>query len=132
MTLEKQDIITRFVNTYVVKGKRDRSLHELFKKRAAFVDKLNHQIPRLFREHKLTTAENPRLESIKSKLSITAKTPCYIISHGELDNSIVEFDAAFKQLVGNGLGFCLVLTNGKGVYLEGEQEVGAPSRYYCL
>ncbi|MFT6922522.1 MAG: nitrous oxide reductase [Crocinitomicaceae bacterium] len=132
MTIEKQDIIAKFVNTHIVKNKRDRSLHELNKKRASFVSKLNHQIPDLFKENRLIRINNPSLENIKSKLKATSKTACYIISHDELDDTIVEFDTAFNRLFGNGLGFCIVLTNGKGIYLEGEQIAGAPSRYFCL
>jgi len=132
MTVDKQDIIATFVNTHIVKGKRDRSLHELNKKRGSFIDKLNHQIPDLFNGRRLRKINNPSLENVKTKLKISSKTTCYIISHNDLDDTIVEFDIAFRRLYGNGLGFCIVPNNGNGVYLEGEQEVGPPTRYFCL
>lgn len=132
MTVNKQDIIGIFVKTYIDKGKRDRSVHELNKKRDSFLDKLNHRILELFNEQRLQRVNNPSSEDIKAKLKISSKTPCYIFSNNDLDDTIVEFDIAFKQLFGNGLGFCIVPIDGIGIYLEGEQEVGAPLRYFCL
>jgi len=82
--MDKVSIISTFVTTHIVKHKRDRSLYELTKKRASFVDKLNHGIPDLFNENRLIPIDHPSLENITSKLKITSKTPCYIISHNGL------------------------------------------------
>lgn len=131
MIANKQDIIATFVNTFIVKSKRERAIHELNKKRDFFVDKLNHAIPEIFKEKSLKRINDPGIENVKKKLKVSSNTSCYIISHTDSDDTIMTFEDAFNSLFGNGLGFCIIPINGQRIYLEGEQEVGAPMRYLC-
>lgn len=128
--MNKEKFLENFVKTYIVKNRRERVLYLLQNDgRDGFIDKLNHRIQVFFNPKKLVEIRNVNENSILQRLEITANTKCYVFSHHDFDDEFVEFSIAFQQLYGNGLGFCLVPLEGKGIYIEGEQERGAPDRY---
>ncbi len=129
--MNRGKILEDFVSTYVAKNKKERTLHELSKKRGRFVDRLNHNIEDTFNNTKLVELQNVHESSLAKKLNVKAGTQCYIISHDDLDDQIVDFETALSSLYGNGLGFCIIPLNSKSIYIESEQVNGAPKRYLC-
>lgn len=130
--MEKEALIKRFVKTYIVRHRRDRTIREIQKGREKFIDRLNHQITDIFHPAKLVELpQGVHQDTITEKLKIGGETLCYVFSHREQDDKIITFTDAFNQLFGNGLGFCLVPIEGDGIYIEGEREHGVPKRYVC-
>lgn len=132
MSTMSRDIIDLFVTNFISKSKRERSLFELTKKRAAFTNKLNHQLLELFEVSQLIRLDSSDQGFVAAQLKASSKTPCYIISNDALDDTIIEFDTAFEKLVGNGLGFCIVPMHGNVIYTEGEQIFGSSVRYISI
>ena len=129
--METSKFIEKFVHTFVIKNKRERAVYELSKKREYFTDRLNHRITDTFVSNKLEPIVDCTISEVLMKLGINARAHCYIISHNELDDQIVEFKSAFEKLHGNGLGFCIVPLRSNKIFIESEQENGASECYIC-
>jgi hypothetical protein len=121
-------IVENFIQTFIVKEKRKRSRFEIENGRAGFTNKLNHKIEELFDMRKLVPTEG-NTTLIKDKMKIGPKTKCYVICHDDaIDGSIHDFNLAFDQLFGNGLGFCLINLENNTIYVEGEHGYGSTNR----
>lgn len=132
---DTKEFLEKFVKAFIGKNRRARSLFELTKhnRRAEFINRLNHKIADTFDPRFLQAVTTADVTSIARKLAINDTALCYIISHDDsLDGRIIDFKTAFLKLYGNGLGFVIAPLILKGIYIEGEQENGAPPRYICV
>ena len=130
--LETQNM---FVNNFINKTNRDRTLFELnsSRKREAFLIKLNHQSLNYIEERKLILI--PKKESneylfIRENLKVKGTDLCLILSnYNHIDNKIMPFKEAFDEIYGNGLASLLVFEKAEKIYLQTEQEQGASDKY---
>ncbi len=95
--MTKQEIIENFVQKFILKNKRERSLFELThpQKRNLFSDRLNDNWENVFDINKLTLI--PRnddiYEFVKNKLKIKGTDLCYVISnYDDTDDKFMDFE----------------------------------------
>ena len=134
MKIEK-DIEKIFIETFVVKNKRDRSLFELNskKKRRDFFSKLSHRYDEIIDLRYTTKIPSPNSSSeyihqILKKHG--AGKDCYLLSYfNELDRKMMLLSEALEQCVGRGMSSIVICIPNKLAYFEAEQEVGPPPRF---
>jgi hypothetical protein len=134
MKIEK-DIEKIFVETFVVKNKRDRSLFELNskKKRKDFFSKLCHRYDQIIDSRYTTKLPSPNSSSehihqILKKYG--AGKDCYLLSYfKDLDRKTMLLSEALEQRVGRGMPNIVICNPNKLAYFEAEQEVGSPPRF---
>ena len=130
--LETQNM---FVNNFIYKAKRDRTLFELNSrgKRNRFLTKLNHQSLDYIEDRKLTLI--PKKEPneyffIKENLKVKETELCLILSnYNDIDNKVMTFKEAFDEIYGTGLASLLVFEKAQKIYLQTEQEQGSSDKY---
>ncbi|PJE39937.1 MAG: hypothetical protein CUR32_11060 [Flavobacterium sp.] len=124
-----------FVKNFIYKAKKDRALFELNSrgKRIEFLRKLNHSYLDYLDETKLTLIQKKEVDDflyIKENLKVRETDLCLVISnYREIDNKIMTFKDAFDEIYGFGLASLLVFENAEKIYLQTEQEQGAPNKY---
>ena len=123
-----------FIKNFVSKDRRERSEFELkdLKKRAKFTNRLNHNWDDVLDMRFISKIPSvtDEYEYVKKELKIKNTEPCYVISnYDDVDGQVLQFTNAFKKTYGRGLGSIIINSTGDKMYLETEQEHGAPSRF---
>ncbi len=122
-----------FIESFVKKNKRDRSLFELNskKKRGNFFNKLCHRYDEIIDSRymeKIQTSSSIDIFNLLKKEG--AKKDCYILSYlEELDGHRMPLSDALKECVGRGMPSIVSCIPGKLAYFEAEQEAGPPPRF---
>ncbi len=124
-----------FVETFVLKKKRERSIFELNskKKRRVFFSKLCHRYAdiidsRYMKELKSQNSSPSDIFQILMKQG--AGNNCYMLSYFEdLDGKSMPLTEALDNCVGRGMPSVVICDPGKLVYFEAEQESGPPPRF---
>jgi hypothetical protein len=135
-SVEISEIEKNFVSNFIYKNKRKRVLFELqsTQKRRYFLKRLNHQIFDIIDNDKLhfiPKTTNSNFSYIKQVLDISNKTPALIISnYDDLDGQLKNSDEAYKDLEQRtGLASMIVFEDGSKIFIQEEQEEGAPRKY---
>lgn len=131
---DKENIIKRFVDNFILKDKRERALVELTnsKKREKFVDRLNHKWETLFdmRFLKQVDKQNDSSIEIQKLLKIQDDDLCYVISnYEEFDDKVIRFHEAFDALYSMGLGSVIINMSADTIFLDTEQVQGPAPRF---
>jgi hypothetical protein len=126
--------IDLFIENFISKDKRERSEVDLkdFNKRPKFTNRLNHEWDEILDMRIISKipSEADEFEYVKKELKIKDAELCYVISnYDDLDGQILEFTKAFEKVYGKGLGSIIINSTGDKMYLETEQEQGAPPRF---
>ena len=119
--MDKDIIIEKFVQNFIIKEKKHRALFELQspKKRGLFIDKLNHNTEGVFKVKLLQNIKNSSNPIyIKTALKLKKDELCYVISHNNtLYNQIINYDYAINKLFGNGFGYCIMNLSANNIYV---------------
>lgn len=124
-----------FVNSFVLKNKKERSLFELSsnKKRSNFFYKLCHGYNEVFDPKNLKKISEPNSDaSAIYKLLVkhgAGKNGYVMSSFDDLDRKTLPLLKALEQCVGRGLPSIVICASGKLAYFEAEQEAGPPPRF---
>lgn len=132
--MDKEIIIENFIKNFILKEKRERSVFELNnpKKRCKFTNRLNHHWDKVLNMNllKQVEKENDNAEAIQNLLKIRNDEPCYIISnYAAYDDKIYLFGDIFNEIYQKGLATLIVNLTLDTLFLETEQEQGAPTRF---
>lgn len=132
--IDKEKIIQDFVRNFVLKERRDRTLHELNHslKRSLFIRRLHHTWATVLDMRKLTLIpkEGNQFVYAQNSLALKDKDLVYMISdYGDLDDRFMKFKEGFEMCKGRGLATLIISINADKLYLETEQEQGAPDRF---
>ena len=132
--MDKQKIVETFIQNFILKDRRERSLFELNnpQKRNLFVGRFNHGWATLIDMRKMTLI--PKKENqynfVKDNLKIKDTDLCYLIScYDDIDNEIMNFKQAFDKSWGRGFATLIIMANADKIYLETEQVQGSPDRF---
>ncbi len=124
-----------FVEAFVLKKKRERSIFELNskKKRREFFSKLCHRYDNIIDSRYMTKLKAPNSNS-KDIYQILMKEGagknCYMLSYFEdLDGKTMPLTEALDNCVGRGMPSVVICDPGKLAYFEAEQETGSPPRF---
>lgn len=131
---EKEILIRSFVDTFILKERRERCIQELTnpKKRNKFVDKLNHKWDSVLDMKYLIQLdnENDNPSIIQQQLKFKDTDICYVISnYGEFDDKYFPFKDVFKELYSRGNGSIIINKTTDILFLETEQERGTAKRF---
>lgn len=129
------DIEKTFVENFVIKIKRERSLFELGvnNKRGNFFNKLCHKYNEIIDSRNVLKIPEPNSNlSAISQLLLKhgAEKNCYVMSSfGEIDGLFFPLIEALEKCVGRGLPSIIICNPSRLAYFEAEQEVGPPPRF---
>jgi hypothetical protein len=123
-----------FIKNFISKDRRERSEFELkdLRKRGKFANRLNHSWNEILDMRFILKIPDVAdvYEYVKKELKIMDTDRCYVISnYGDVDGHELEFKKAYHKVYGRGLGSLLIAISGDKMYLETEQEKGAPPRF---
>lgn len=124
-----------FVESFVLKNKRERSIFELNskKKRKNFFSKLCHRYNDIIDNRFMTELSAPNSnysEIYRLLMEEGAGRDCYLISYfEELDGKRIPLAQALKNCVGGGMPSIVICDPGKLAYFEAEQQAGPPPRF---
>ncbi len=133
MSVEKTEEV--FVNSFIRKSRRDRSLWALGskKKRSEFIDKFNHNWTDMITETNLiplnTISDTETFAKIKSVLHFKNSELCYVISHTNSDGSYMNFEDAFMSCQASMFACLIINKEGTKFYLKTEQEISSPKTF---
>jgi len=124
-----------FIKNFIRKDKRERSEFELKnnKKRAKFTNRLNHEWDTILDMRYVFRIPSvvDDYEFLKKELKISDNESCYVISnYDDIDGETIEFEKAFGQVYGRGLGSIIATGSGEKIYLETELEQGKQARFF--
>lgn len=127
----KEEIIKLFVQNFISKDKRERSLLELSnpKKRPDFVDRLNHRWESIFDMRYLNRVgkADDNSTTIQKLLKIKDQDLCYIISnYDDFDDKFLPFREAFDHLYTRGFGSVIINSSADTLFLDTEQNIPTP------
>ena len=123
-----------FIDSFVLKNRRERSLFELGSqnKRGSFFNKLCHRYNDLIDSKKTTKIPEPNSDSsviLKLLINQGAEKDCYIMSSfNEIDGLSLPLKEALDKCVGRGVPSIIICNPSKLAYFEAEQEIGPPPR----
>lgn len=126
---------TQFVETFVLKNKRERSIFELRskRKRINFFNKLCHRYDEIFDARLMAAIPPPNSDSdaiYRLLVNEGAGRDCYLMSHyEELDGKTMLLAEALHSCVGCGMPSVVICDPIQLAYFEAEQEVGPPPRF---
>ena len=130
------EIEKRFVNNFIRKGRRERSLWALSKagkKRTEFLNRFHNQWPDLIDQKKCElwdiTDSNNVLDRISSQLKLKESDVMYTISYYNTDGQIMHLRNALDKSQSKGCACLLISSDGSKFYFKAEQEVGTPKKY---
>jgi hypothetical protein len=131
------EIHTNFINKFILKEKRERVSFELnnVKKRNLFINKLNHKSFEFIDSKKLIEISKSDSEfyRVKEKLGVEDNELSLIISnYDQVDNKQMSFREAFEFCNGLGLATLIIIISKNKIYLQTEQEIGAPNKYLSI
>ena len=122
-----------FVNSFILKGYRERLAFELRKRRGDFLGRFCHDALSYLDSRFVIEIRRPnssRAEIFTELKRRGAKDFCYAISSSDdIDGRTVPLADALSIAVGFGLASVLSCIPGELAYLETEQEAGAPDRF---
>ena len=132
--MDKNQIIESLIYGFINKNKRERCQFELnnSKKRVNFINRLNHEISGIFIAEKIQKiAKNFEFANdLITAIPIKKESNCYVLSNNEkIDDKFLTFEQAINEAFGFGLGSVIYDYENGNLYLEGEQEFGAPDRF---
>ncbi len=119
--MKPEDIEMEFVNNFIRKERRERSLYILRnkKKRADFLGKFNHSRNEMIVEKDLialyTKTDFDTWENIKSALKVKDSDLCYIISYDENNGQFIDRKKAFENCQSIGYAGLIINEDGKKV-----------------
>lgn len=118
-----------FVNSYIIKNKRDRILFELCgKKRRDGIDRFSHSADNLLDETKIKLKGQYISEDLQHIVATSNSHKCYVISSfEELDGKEFNKDEALNRILGCGIPSIAVFDNF--AIIETEQEQGPAVKY---
>lgn len=131
----EKDIEIKFVQTFVLKNKRERSIYELHskKKRREFFHKLCHDYNEIIDSRFMRKLDPPNSNSNDIRQILQkegAGKSCYVLSHfEEIDGIRMPLSEALDNCVGGGMPSIVICSPKKLAYFEAEQEVGPPHRF---
>lgn len=121
-----------FVNAFILKGRRERLLFELRKRRGDFLSRFCHSaldylIPGCVEAIGSSSGSEHLLKLLKSR---GAGKTCYAISMTDgIDGKVLPLPEALSVAFGLGLPTILICRPGELAYLETEQIEGPPERF---
>jgi hypothetical protein len=133
--MNKKEIEIAFVNTFVLKIKRERSIFELnsMKKRRDFFSKLCHTYNQIIDSRFMTKIDTPNSNPkgiLQMLINEGAGVDCYLLSYFDnLDRRRMPLSEALDKCVGIGMPSIVICNPEKLAYFEAEQEAGSPPRY---
>ena len=133
--MDTKTTLDSFIKNFILKDKRERSEFELKndKKRARFTNRLNHEWDTILDMRyvfRIPPVEDD-YEFVKKQLRISDNESCYVISnYDDIDGQTIEFEKAFNQVYGRGLGSIIATRSGDKIYLETELEQGKQNRFF--
>ncbi len=132
--MDTKKITENFVNNFINKGRRERSLFELnhSKKRRDFIGRFNHSWATLVDMRKMIAVPQKadQYKYIKENLQLNDSDLSYIISnYPDIDDKLMEFNQAFNKSWGRGFATLIISLNADKIYLETEQVQGSPYRF---
>jgi len=133
--MDPENIENIFVETFIVKGKRERSIFELKskKKRRDFFSKLCHRYQEIIDMRWSIKIQTPNSDSTTiydRLLKNGAGNSCYVMSYfQELDREKLPTKEALIQCIGHGMPSIIICTPNELAYFEGEQDSGPPPRF---
>jgi hypothetical protein len=136
--MDPENIENIFVETFIVKGKRERSLIELKskEKRRNFFNKLCHRYQDLIDMRwsiKIPVPNSDSTTIYDRLLKNGAGNNCYVMSYfQELDQEKLPIKEALIQCIGRGMPSIIICTPNELAYFEAEQESGPPPRFMLI
>jgi hypothetical protein len=122
-----------FVQAFIRKERRDRSLFELREKRGHYIGRFSHSAIRYLDPRFVERIPPPNSDpEVLSRLlwAKGAKATCYAISsRQDVDSPELPLDEALTLCVGHGLPTILSCLPGRLCYLETEQGIGPPEHF---
>lgn len=131
----ENSIEIKFVKTFILKNKRERSIYELKskKKRRDFFSKLCHRYNEIIDPRFMIKIEPPNSSSMDIFQVLRkegAGENSYLMSFlDELDGKKMSLSEALENCVGIGMPSIVICTPEKLAYFEAEQEAGSPPRF---
>ena len=119
-----------FVNTYIIKNKRERLLFELQnpKRREEAVGRFCHLTDELLIPSKITAKGKYILDDIKTKILDSNATSCYVISFfSDIDGIELQKQDVINEIIGMGMPSIAIFDDF--VIIETEQEQGPAVKY---
>ncbi len=118
-----------FVNSYIIKNKRDRILFELCgKKRRNAIDRFSHHSDNLLIEAKIKLKGQYISEDLRHVVATTDNHKCYVISYSqELDGKEFNKNEILNLMLGCGMPSIAIFDNF--AIIETEQEQGPAVKY---
>ena len=118
-----------FVNTYIVRNKRERILFELqSKKRSAVVERFCHGADEMLIASKIKSKGKYILDDIKEKILTSNAKMCYVISFfSDIDGKEFRKQDIIDKLIGAGMPSIAIFDDF--VIIETEQEQGPAIKY---
>ena len=119
-----------FVNSYVIKNKRERLLFELWgKKRRDGIGRFSHCTDNLIDDSKIRFKGKYISNDLKEIVATTNTSKCYVISwYEELDGKEFNKDDVLDLLLGCGMPSIAIFDDF--VIIETEQEQGPAIKYF--
>lgn len=124
-----------FVNTFIIKSKRERLLYELsnIKKRQDAISRFNHRCIMHIDDRKLVYQGNSidREELLSYIDQYTYDKQCYILAYNEIyDQQMFDSESALDAVIGNGMAAIMIWDNL--VIIECEQVQGPADKYILV
>lgn len=131
---DKEIILKKFIDHFILKDKRERSFFELThpKKRNKFTDRLNHNWDAVLNMKHLTKIEKQfdDAASIQRLLKFEDTELCYVISnYSGFDDRIMPFGEVFPEIYSYGFATILINLPADTLFLDTEQEQGPADRF---
>ena len=118
-----------FVNSYIIKNKRDRLLFELCgKKRRDGIGRFSHNAEALLKETKIRLKGQYILKDLQNVIATTDSHKCYVISYSEeLDGKEFNKDEILDLILDYGMPSIVIFDNF--AIIQTEQEQGPALKY---
>ena len=119
-----------FVNTYIIKNKRERILFELQnpKRREEGIGRFCHCADEMLIASKITAKGKYILDDIKTKILDSNATSCYVISFfSDIDGIELQKQDVINEIIGMGMPSIAIFDDF--VIIETEQEQGPAVKY---
>lgn len=128
------DIEKRFIETFIVKNKKDRLLFELStNKRRSGIARFSHDAQDLIKPERIlyrgTDLFSDRIISIAEKQGVQGMC-CIIAYNQDIDTKTCGLNEALDVVLGNGMPAIIICD--KMVIIETEQCFGTPMRYILI
>lgn len=130
--MTEKEIEKNFVNTYIIKNRRERIIFELSnpKKREDALSRFCHEALTYLMESMIIYQGNKvsHAELLSMIREHTKEKQCYVIAYNEyLDQKFMENQNAINEVIGNGMAAIMIWDNI--VIVETEQEQGPAMKY---